>query len=382
MDLVPFKQFLEQRQSMCKYKHGSNTTCAFCSPPPLPSFTGKSNCNKGHAPWPQAVCLSCAPANAILKLQHYRHCDMISIDPKIIMPFYAAWTRSHSKGQLQQKERAAILLGRFQDGSAEVNNPGAVRASVQGYYEPPQESVSGGVQFLTDPNESIVHQLAKRLGLQMVGWMLVVPPRPNHAKYAGKLLLTANEIQQAARFQHSYADEHGYSKFVTVIIEHQQTVEPVAFQVSDVCQALQRDGVLTNSSVDPLLLATREPKTNELVATIVYRDKPLPPNTEYLADDFLVKVIVSAPKAADSSIFANFDFPSRGKEDMIRFHLQTHAKDDYTAKFADFNLLCALVPFLGLSTVYDVCDAIKERKSISSSLRATVDTALKAKGLI
>ncbi len=69
VDKIPFARYMEEKRALCKFKHGDSMTCPACAPPELPSFVGKKDCNKGHRPWPQAVCLSCAPANATLKEQ-------------------------------------------------------------------------------------------------------------------------------------------------------------------------------------------------------------------------------------------------------------------------------------------------------------------------
>lgn len=107
VDKIPYQRYLADHTSLCKFKHPATTTCAFCTPAKIPSFKGKKDCNRGHAPWPKSVCLNCAPPNAIIREQSFRHCDSLSVEPKIIQGFYQGWVR---KGI--ENARAAILFGK------------------------------------------------------------------------------------------------------------------------------------------------------------------------------------------------------------------------------------------------------------------------------
>lgn len=62
--------------------------------PPVPSFAAKPDCRQGHRPWPDAVCLSCAPPNCILRLQPYRVCDLISFDSSVARRVYSNYISS------------------------------------------------------------------------------------------------------------------------------------------------------------------------------------------------------------------------------------------------------------------------------------------------
>jgi hypothetical protein len=60
VDKLPYARYLDEKRALCKYKHGPNTTCAFCQPDPFPNFAGKAVCPRGgHAPYPEGVCLNC-----------------------------------------------------------------------------------------------------------------------------------------------------------------------------------------------------------------------------------------------------------------------------------------------------------------------------------
>ncbi len=71
--------------------------------------------------------------------------------------------------------------------------------------------------------------------------------------------MSGDEVRQAARFQYRYSaplpdgSPSGRSHFVTVVLEHGTTVEPRAFQVSDLAVALEHDACLATPQ-DPNML--------------------------------------------------------------------------------------------------------------------------------
>ena len=376
VDKVPFSRWVEEKKGLCKFKHGPNVTCPFCAAPPFPSFAAKPNCDKGHQPYPAAVCLSCAPPNANLRVQPYRHCDSISVESRLLLPFYSTWLRSNTA-----KEKAAVLFGRYVPEPAETHNPGAVRALVHALYEPPQEGVKGGVRFLKDDKERAVHEVAKRLGLEAVGWVVNSEPRPVAEKYGGKVLMSGPEVEQAARFQLRYPGPGGYSRFVTLLLEQAPQVEPVAFQVADMAVALEKEKAFQPAS-DPFFLATRPPTKTQMVPTIIYKDRPLRGGEEFLPDELLVKVIVSAPKG-QLSVFKHHEYASGGaSEVLVKAWLDEFKDEEYEEKLSDFNLLVNLVKLLGEQVVYGVCEALREGNKLSADTRSQLDSALLEKGLL
>ncbi len=78
-------------------------------------------------------------------------------------------------------------------------------------------------------------QMAARLKLEPVGWIITTLPREG-AKYGGKVFLSSAEIRQAARFQHRYKDENGHSRFVTVVLE--RTPHALSALCSPLCMPL------------------------------------------------------------------------------------------------------------------------------------------------
>ena len=379
VDKLPFARWLEEQRGMCKFKHGANVTCPFCAVPPFPSFAAKSKCDRGHAPYPAAVCLSCAPPNANLRVQPYRHVDSISVEGRVLQPFYTAWMRGNTA-----KERGAILFGRYVPEPAESNNPGAVRALVHALYEPPQEGFRGGVKFLKDDREKAVHDVAQRVGLEAVGWVISVERREVADKYGGKVLMSGPEVEQAARFQLRYPGaSSAYSRFVTLVLEQAAAVEPIAFQVADMAVALEKEKAFQPAD-DPFFLSTRPPTATSMMPTIIYKDRPLRPGEAFLPDELLVKVIVSAPKGQGQlSMFQHHHYPSAGSSEvLLKGWLEEWKEEEYEDKLSDFNLLVNLTKLLGDEVVWGVCDALKEGKKLSSETRSQLDSRLLEKQLL
>jgi nuclear protein localization family protein 4 len=291
-----------------------------------------------------------------------------------IRPFYTSWVK---KGT--DKQRAAILFGKYIPEPAETKNEGAIRALVHSLYEPPQEAQASGVRFLRDPDEKTVHEVAERLGLEPVGWVITTLPRSGE-KYGGKVFLSGAEVLQAARFQNRYKNELGQSRFVTVVIEHGETVEPKAYQVSDQCVAMERDGLIVKAE-DPFMLGTREQKKGEMPPAIVYKNKSILPGIALLPDDFLVKVIVSEAKNPEV-VFQHNIFPSRGSDIHMRSHMAEYTRQPYEQKLADFNLLVYLAKTIGWPLTQEICDSIRDKKGLSKDQREALDRALVAKNLL
>eukprot|EP01006_Ploeotia_vitrea_P037538 TRINITY_DN66140_c3_g1_i1.p1 TRINITY_DN66140_c3_g1~~TRINITY_DN66140_c3_g1_i1.p1 ORF type:complete len:595 (-),score=272.20 TRINITY_DN66140_c3_g1_i1:789-2573(-) len=342
----------------------------------VPSYKGKLPCPRGgHAPWPTGVCLECAPPNAHLRLQKYRHCDDISFeDVRGVQQFYSEWVASGT-----HQQRAGILFGRYIETKPNKSQPSRVRALVQAIYTPPQQSVPKGIRFQNDPKEATMHRVAMALGLQPVGWLVTTLPREGK-KYGGKVFLSGSEVRQAARFQNRYKDKLGHSKFVTVVLEHSDQVAPEGYQVSDQCVALERDRVLA-SAADPLTLSQRVPRKGDLVPSVVYKNKPLRPGDEFLLDEFIVKVRVMSSKVP-KPMFAHDTFPSNGVEGHAKAYFMQFAQEPLDKRLSDFNLLCWLSANVDADAVDAVCRSLRRGQAITGDVKNRIERALRNKQLL
>jgi len=210
--------------------------------------------------------------NVHWKLQRYRHTDIISFrDSKVLQNFYR-----NSFPEIKKKlSRIGILFGRYVEGinplvkqnlTDDLNrkkkwdyDANGVRADVYGIYEPPQEAVENGARFLNDPNQEAVRAMAEAAGLEPVG--LMIAKRKDKLDTKGfQTFLTGKELQMLARLQSVFANEEGFSRFACCMIEHGELIEPRGFAASDICMALERDGLLDTIKSKPYKLRTKTPE--------------------------------------------------------------------------------------------------------------------------
>ena len=157
-----------------------------------------------------------------------------------------------SFARLRGVQRAWLLYGKVLDDTDDVENAGARRAVVAAFYKPVQEKRADRVELLPSEDQTQFERVMDWLGLQPVGWLFMTGPRPSASKYGGSVVLTGQEVVTAARLQHQHRQvlagahmgESGkredckqgdedepftYSEFVTVCVEHGDTVEPRAY---------------------------------------------------------------------------------------------------------------------------------------------------------
>jgi len=216
--------------------------------------------------------------------------------------------------------------------------------------------------------------------MEPVGWVVATLPRAGE-KYGGPVFMSGNEIRTAARFQSRYKDKDtGYSRFMTVVVEHSKNIEPKAYQVSDQCLALENAGLLAKSK-DPYVLAAREPKPGELIPHLVYKDQELKGGQEFVPDEFVVKAIVTTQDDKSMYLFYHHDFPSEGGDVQFRNHIRTFSQEQYHRKLSDFNLLIFLAKKIGVPLTKQVCQALLTKQPFSQELISALDRSLGEKNL-
>lgn len=105
--------------------------------------------------------------------------------------------------------------------------------------------------------------------------------------------MTSNDLRKAARYQEQYKIEHetGYkiSRFITVVVKPKDNneTELECYMVSDLGQAIERDGVLVHSDIQKIAKA-RQAKKGEIVPTVYMENKPV---FEFDPDFLIVNVI-------------------------------------------------------------------------------------------
>ncbi|XP_030035651.1 nuclear protein localization protein 4 homolog [Manduca sexta] len=239
----------------------------------------KPGCTE-HPPWPRGICSACQPGAVTLNRQPYRHVDNVLFDhPALVERFLAYWRATGH-------QRIGFLYGYYE---RHPDVPLGIRARVCAIYEPPQTSSRDTIALQHDARAPLLDELARRLGLQPVGWLFTdLLPRDlqggtvQHIRGVDTHFLTAQECIMAGNYQneHPNACRHassGYfgSKFVTVCVtgdsEHRVHLE--GYQVSGQCQALVRDNVLLPTRDAPELGYIRDSSPTQYVPDVYYKER-------------------------------------------------------------------------------------------------------------
>jgi nuclear protein localization family protein 4 len=261
-----FDQYLGERKEKCKGVHEQTSKCINCIPPHELEFKIKQGC-PNHPPYPEGMCNKCMPPNAILFRQPYRHVDYVSfMNQEEINLFVNAWLQSYC-----MKQRMGYLFGYY---AADPNYVGGVRAVVEAIYEPPQFGDANSVEPKEDKDRNLVDRIAAALTMECIGWIFT------SISTEKDVCLTSFDVRKAARFQQMYLTSHetGYkvSKFITVIVKPKENNECdiECYMVSDLCQALERDGVFDEPKSKSEMMV-RKPKKNEMMPSVYMENKPV-----------------------------------------------------------------------------------------------------------
>ncbi|XP_046855842.1 nuclear protein localization protein 4 homolog isoform X2 [Xenia sp. Carnegie-2017] len=259
---------LTQGQTKGKYAVLENITCKI-----------KPGC-KEHPPWPDGICTKCQPSAITLKRQEYRHVDNIMFEnPFLVERFLNYWRKTG-------KQRLGYLYGRYE---YHKDVPLGIRAVVAAIYEPPQVSESDRVQLLDDPQASILDEVAKKVGVEKIGWIVTDLVAENlqlgtvcHLRHKDTYYVSAEECIMAADFQNKHPNvcklspnnKFG-SKFVTVIVtgHKDKQISFDGWQVSNQCMALVKDDILFPTKDEPGLGYIRESTSKQYVPDVFYKDK-------------------------------------------------------------------------------------------------------------
>ncbi|XP_008671689.2 NPL4-like protein [Zea mays] len=176
-------------------------------------------------------------------------------------------------------KRAGFLYGRVDAETKDV--------FVDFIYEPPQQGSEDVVHLLRDPDEEArVDTIAEGLGMRWVGLVFTqaVGRKPSET---GEYTMSNREVMQAAQLQ----AEGGIPKWVTAIVKLEVgddgtgDVHFEAFQMSEICVKLFKDGVLETEVQD-----ADDPRLSKMRKEVVAGGKD---TMEVDNDFFLVPVKIS-----------------------------------------------------------------------------------------
>eukprot|EP00096_Caligus_rogercresseyi_P005685 TRINITY_DN21660_c0_g1_i1.p1 TRINITY_DN21660_c0_g1~~TRINITY_DN21660_c0_g1_i1.p1 ORF type:complete len:555 (+),score=170.01 TRINITY_DN21660_c0_g1_i1:176-1840(+) len=339
----------------------------------------KKGC-RDHPSWPEGICSKCQPPAITLNQQKYRHVDNVMFEnPKIVEEFLGFWRKTG-------KQRVGFLYGRYE---VYKEVPLGIKAVVSAIYEPPQESTRDSITIVPDDKEDIVEDIAKKLGLARVGWILtdLIPSGGGNVKYirhADTHLLSATEVISAAHFQNKYknpckASPSGSfgSKFVTVSVSGnaQKQIHLEGYQVSNQCMALVRENCLLPTKDAPELGWVRESSSSQYVPDVFFKEtneygkEVMKPSRPLPVIYTLVDVPVSHPLEplftfpihnSDKNPFPIENRPLEGHlQDFasLAAHRKQYKDDEIPDFFRDFHVLLFLAN-LSIVPLYEHMDSL------------------------
>ena len=107
--------------------------------------------------------LSEMPSSITLNRQPYRHVDNVCFQNREIMDRYL------ERWRMTGHQQAAWLFGTY---SKHEDVPLGIRCNVDVIYPMSQEYRNSKLKLNDDPNDKIIVEIAKRLGMQRVGWII------------------------------------------------------------------------------------------------------------------------------------------------------------------------------------------------------------------
>ncbi|CAH8616468.1 unnamed protein product [Schistosoma haematobium] len=297
---------------------------------------------RDHPPWPNGICTKCQPNPVTLEIQPYRHVDFVQFEnPQLMNTFLDYWRQTSC-------QRIGIMLGRYAHFNAPGSPPLAIKAVVAVIYEPAQESTPKSVKLI-GPLDNVlpkhVMEVAKRIGLQPVGWIFtdLVAQNSNGngvvKHFRGTVdtfFLSAEECITAAHLQNLHPNicrlspEGCFgSKFTTVVVtgDASNHIHFEAYQVSNQAMALVKDNILVPTYDAPELGYVKETTKEQFVPEVFYATKdkygnrvtrvarPLP--VEFLLTNmptaFPIEPFYTMAKFPDD-FPADFQFPIENRE--------------------------------------------------------------------
>ncbi|XP_047058531.1 NPL4-like protein [Lolium rigidum] len=221
-------------------------------------------------------------------------------------------------------KRAGFLYGRVDAETKEV--------LVDFIYEPPQNATEDVLQLMRDTNEEArVDAIADGLGMRRVG-LVFTQAVGRKASETGEYTMSSREVVQAAQLQ----AEGGIPEWVTAVVKLEVgddgsgDVHFEAFQMSEVCVKLFKDGVLETEIAD-----SDDPRLSKMRKEVIAGGKD---TMEVDNDFFLVPVKISDHQGPLST---GFPIENRGLPlaTKLRAHLDRAKHLPFVKRISDFHLL-------------------------------------------
>ncbi|CAO2184550.1 unnamed protein product [Urochloa humidicola] len=229
-------------------------------------------------------------------------------------------------------KRAGFLYGRVDAETKEV--------FVDFIYEPPQQGSEDVVHLMRDPDEEArVDAIAEGLGMRRVG-LVFTQAVGRKASETGEYTVSNREVVQAVQLQ----AEGGIPEWITAIVKLEVgddgtgDVHFEAFQMSEICVKLFKDGVLETEVGD-----SDDPRLSKMRKEVVAGGKD---TMEVDNDFFLVPVKISDHQGPLS---VGFPIENRGSPvgmSALKSHLDRTKHLTFVRRISDFHLLLKIATFL------------------------------------
>ncbi|KAI4319437.1 hypothetical protein MLD38_033034 [Melastoma candidum] len=262
------------------------------------------------------------------------HCSLASLDRDSAHSFQLFLSESLAFAV----KRGGFLYGR-------VGNRGEVW--VDFIYEPPQHGMDGRLVITRDPEEEkLVEAIAAGLGMRKLGFIVsrsVGEDRGTDGEYT----MTAREVRLAAEYQ----AESGLAEWVTLVVKLEVNedggadVHFEAFQMSDVCVKLWKDGWFANEEGEGEG-KEYDPKVTKMNKDVVVGGKDM----KVVDNDFFLVVV----KIADHQGPLSTAFPIENRNlpvlpRALKNHLDRTKSLPFVKRISDFHLLLFLARFLDVN---------------------------------
>lgn len=208
---------------------------------------------------------------------------------------------------------------------------------------------------MDDKDRYLIDSIAESLTLECVGWIYT------SIETDKKVCMTSYDVRKAAKLQQQYVTVHpsGYkvSKFITVVVKPKNEnleCELECYMVSDLCQALERDGLFEDSTEKNKMQVKKAKQKNQVLSTVYMESKEV---SQFDPDFCIVNVAFGVPvNKKDMNILKSYDFPVQSRldgknvtESMVREYFKKHKKDNGLIKYGNFYVLLYFARCIDLS---------------------------------
>ena len=221
-------------------------------------------------------------------------------------------------------------------------------------------SDSNSCEPTEDKDKNLVDAIAESLTLECIGWIYTSINTDKN------VCMTSYDVRKASKYQQQYLTVHpsGYkvSKFITVVVKPKNEsleCELECYMVSDLCQALERDGLFEHPTDKNKMKVLKAKQKNEILTSVYMESKEV---NEFDPDFCIVNVAQGVPvNKMDMNILKSYDFPVSRRldnksvtENMVKDYFKKHRKDSGLIKYGNFFVLIYLAKMIDINVLFNL----------------------------